>query len=61
MREQAKNAGLVFNPQEADLIVEAEFQEQSPDSLKTMGQLEVDKFLAQYKRAGKNDVVSNDA
>ncbi len=60
LREQAKNAGLVFNPQEADLIVEAEFQEQSPDSLKTMGQLEVDKFLAQYKRAGKNDVVSND-
>ena len=60
LREQAKIAGLVFNPQEADLIVEAEFQEQSPDSLKTMGQLEVDKFLAQYKRAGKNDVVSND-
>lgn len=61
LREAASANNVIFNDQEAQLVIEAEFGEQS-ENLQTLGQMDMDAFLAKYRRAGKNDVVSdNDA
>jgi len=58
LRDAASANNVIFNDQEAQLVIEAEFGEQS-ETLQTLGQMDMDAFLAKYRRAGKNDVVSD--